>query len=285
LGRWGGSHATAAGEDVGVALRRGLARTPCVAAATPAPPLRLCVAACKLGVGGVALGRSGGSTATWARCRPWNAGLQAVAAAPPPQLPRLHLGVAACKLGGGGVAFNLLSIYYTYLMVLQLIYYLVMWKRPACPPTQAGVPSVRRPACFLCACALLPETWGLGASPLGALLGWQQRHRERRARGGRCPQTRASTQCVATAPLAPTVPAPVAACHLRCTEGAAASSRRRAFPGALPSTHLGRPPARCSSGGRAAGGPRGAQADGAAGRPKWGACLSLIHISEPTRQP
>ena len=117
LGRWGGSHATAAGEDVGVALRRGLARTPCVAAATPAPPLRLCVAACKLGGGGVALGRSGGSTATWARCRPWNAGLQAVAAAPPPQLPRLHLGVAACKLGGGGVAFNLLSIYYTYLMV------------------------------------------------------------------------------------------------------------------------------------------------------------------------
>jgi hypothetical protein len=176
-------------------------------------PLRLRVSACKLGGGGVALGRSGGSNATWAGCRPWNAGWQAAgAAAPgpqlPPQLPRLHLGVAACKLGGGGVAFNLLLIYYTYLMVLQLIYYLIMWKRPACPPTQAGAPCVRRPACPLCACALLPETWGVGASPWGALLlGWQQRHRERRARGGRCPPTRAGTPCVAAAPLPPTAPA------------------------------------------------------------------------------
>ena len=150
------------------------------------------------------MGRSGGSNATWGavplleRGRSRRRGAAAPAASTAP-------GRCCLQAGRWGRRLQfIIYILYVFNGWLQLIYYLVMWKRPACPPTQAGVPPVRRPACFLCACALLPETWGLGASPLGALLGWQQRHRERRARGGRCPQTRASTQCVATAPLAPT---------------------------------------------------------------------------------
>jgi hypothetical protein len=165
------------------------------------------------------LGRSGGSNATWGavplleRGRSRRRGAAAPAASTAP-------GRCCLQAGRWGRRLQfIIYISYVSLMVLQLIYYLIMWKRPACPPTQAGTPCVRRPACPLCACALLPETWGLGASPWGALLGWQQRHRGRRARGGRCPQTRAGTPCVATAPLAPTAPARcclLAACHLRC---------------------------------------------------------------------
>ena len=106
LGRWGGSHATPAREDVGVALRRGgLARTP---RAMPPPRLpRHC--ACALLPASWGVGAS-----------PWGARV----AAPP------H-------------------------------------GRGAAPGTRACKPSPRRrrPSCLDCTWALLPASWEVGASP------------------------------------------------------------------------------------------------------------------------
>jgi hypothetical protein len=163
------------------------------------PPLRLRVAACKLGVKGRRVGRWGGSNATrrrearggwavtpslnagWHAVRtphalphfacallpaswgvgasPWgarvaatprgrgaaaNAGWQAVAASAAPAASTAP-GRCCLQAGRWGRRLKLLSIYYTYLMILQLIYYLFMWYIAPRLPPDAGWHAVRPP--------------------------------------------------------------------------------------------------------------------------------------------
>jgi hypothetical protein len=78
----------------------------------------------------------------------------------------------------------------------------------------------RSPACPHCACALLlPASWGVVvASPWDAGMAATPQRKARVVRGRSLP-TRATTQCVAAAPPAPTAPARcclLAACQVRC---------------------------------------------------------------------
>jgi len=126
------------------------------------PPLRMIVAACKLGVGGRRLRALGwqrnATTAGGAGRR--RAGRGRARCASAARLPPLRLRIAACKLlGGGGVALGRSGSSDAAQSCRR--------RRRAAPNARAGKRRRRRrrPTCLDCTWALLPASWEVGASP------------------------------------------------------------------------------------------------------------------------
>jgi len=177
----------AQGEEAGCAPQRGRWRAVrrCRHAC---PPNRLRVAACKLGGGGLRLGAlAGGSHAPQRRGH---------TSLPPPCIPPLRLRVAACKLGVGGRRVG------------RWVGSNATRRREArggggagTPSLHAGWPAARTPHAFPhFACALLPASWGVGASPWGARVAATPRGR------GAAPNAGWQAVAASAAPAASTAP-------------------------------------------------------------------------------